>query len=91
MSDQHSPTPSEAETPSPERVKALQSLAALDLGDDLDLQGFACDPDDPDCAVEGVEGVEAAGAAAPASPAGSATTPNQVARGHPRASGPGGR
>jgi hypothetical protein len=79
MSDQHSLTPSEAETPSPERAKALQSLAALNLGDDLDLQGLACDPDDPDCAVDAVEVVDATGAAGPASPAspgGSATASN---------------
>jgi hypothetical protein len=79
MSDQHSPTPSEAETPSPERAKALQSLAALNLGDDLDLQGLACDPDDPDCAVEGVDAAGAAPSASPASPAspgGSATASN---------------
>lgn len=45
-----------SETPSPERAKALQSLAALNLGDDLDLQGLVCDPDDPDCLVEGNSG-----------------------------------
>lgn len=53
-SEPDTPQPA-SETPSPERAKALQSLAALDLGDDLELQGLVCDPDDPDCVIEGIE------------------------------------
>jgi hypothetical protein len=54
-----------SEAPSPERVRALQSLAALDLGDDLEMQGLVCDPDDPDCVVDGAS----AGGALPLSSA----------------------
>jgi hypothetical protein len=58
------------EAPSPERVRALRSLAALDLGD-LEIQGLVCDPDDPDCVVDGasvVDGVSQ-GVALPPAPA----------------------
>lgn len=55
----HVPRQSGSEAASPERLRALQSLAALDLGADLDLQGLVCDPDDPDCAVDGAASADA--------------------------------